>query len=95
MQKTILQVPVNKQLKDDAEKAAYAEGFSSLQEMLRVFMTKLANRKISLTFNNEVVQLSKRNEKKYLKITEDFTQKKNISEADSVDDLMEQLHKSL
>ena len=50
MQRTILQVPLPKELKISAEKAAQDAGFSSLQEVLRVFMNKFASKKIDLTF---------------------------------------------
>lgn len=94
MQKTVLQIPVSKQLKDDAEKAAFEQGFSSLQEILRIFMKKLANKNIDFSFKEEeeVVQLSKKSENRYLKAMEDFKKGKNIYTAKNVDDLMKQLH---
>lgn len=91
MQKTILQIPLNKKLKDDAEKAAYEQGFSSLQEILRVFMKKLASSKINLSFDEEVVYLSEKADKRYSKQLEDFKSGKNIYVAKDVDDLMKQL----
>lgn len=93
MQKVVLQVPVSKQLKDDAEKAAFDQGFSSLQEVLRIFMKKLANKNIDISFKEEeVVQLSKKSEARYLKATDDLKAGKNVYTASSVDDLMRQLH---
>lgn len=94
MQKTILQIPLTRQLKDEAEKAAYEQGFSSLQEILRVFMKKLAGNKISLSIN-ETVYLSEKNEKRYLEITKDFEKDKNVSKASNTDDLIKQLRKPL
>lgn len=94
MQKTVLQVPVSKQLKDDAEKAAFEQGFSSLQEILRIFMKKLANKNINFSFKEEeVVQLSKKSEKRYLKAMEDLKKGKNIYKAKDIDDFLEQMSK--
>lgn len=91
MQRTVLQVPLPKELKISAEKAAEEAGFSSLQEVLRVFMKKFANKKIDLTFEEEVTYLSPKAEKRYMKITEDFEKGRNVYTARNVDELMEQL----
>lgn len=97
MQKTVLQIPVSKQLKDDAEKAAFDQGFSSLQEILRIFMKKLANKNIDFSFKEEeeVVQLSKKNAKRYSKILKDIESgKEKIYTAKNVDDFIKQLTNS-
>ncbi|MDO8570219.1 MAG: hypothetical protein Q7R97_01380 [Candidatus Daviesbacteria bacterium] len=91
MQRTILQVPMPRELKESAEKAALNAGFSSLQEVLRVFMKKFANKKIDLAFEEETHYLSPKAEKRYLKIMEDFKTGRNIYTAKNVDDLMTQL----
>ena len=94
MQQTVLQIPLPKELKESAEKAAADYGFSSLQELLRVFMKKLATKKINLSFEEEdTVQLSKKNEKRYLKAMNDFKKGKNVYTAKNVDDFFEQLSK--
>ena len=94
MQQTVLQIPLPKELKESAEKAAADYGFSSLQELLRVFMKKLATKKINLSFEEEdTVQLSKKNEKRYLKALDDFKKGKNVYTAKNVDDFFEQLSK--
>lgn len=95
MQKIILQIPLNKKLKDDAEKAACDQGFSSLQEILRVFMRKLANKKIDFSFREEVETLSANSEKRYLKITEEFKKGKNVYPAKNINDLLKQLQEPL
>ena len=77
MQRTVLQVPLPKELKISAKKAAQDAGFSSLQEVLRVFMKKFASKKIDLAFEEEVTYLSPKAEKRYLKATEDFKKGKN------------------
>lgn len=94
MQRTILQVPMPKELKDDAEKAALNAGFSSLQEVLRVFMKKFASKKIDLAFEEEVEYLSPKAEKRYLKASEDFKNGRNVYTAKNVNDLIRQLHES-
>lgn len=50
MNTTTLQVPVSKSLKLSAQAAASAQGFSSLQEAVRVFLKKLSDKSITLTF---------------------------------------------
>lgn len=94
MQRTVLQVPLPKELKMSAEKAAHEAGFSSLQEVLRVFMKKFASKKIDLAFEEEITYLSPKAEKRYLKATEDFKKGKNVYTAKDVDDLIKQLHAS-
>lgn len=91
MNKTILQVPISQDLKFNAEKQALSQGFSSLQELVRVFLTKIASRKIEVTLQ-ESVMLSSQNEKRYLDMTKDFESGKNIYSADSVNDLVSKLH---
>lgn len=92
MQRTILQVPLPKELKLSAEKAAQEAGFSSLQEVLRVFMNKFASKKIYLAFEEGITYLSPKAEKRYIKATEDFKKGKNVYSAKDVDDLIQQLH---
>lgn len=92
MQRTVLQVPLPKELKASAEKAALDAGFSSLQEVLRVFMRKFASKKIGLTFEENIVYLSPKAEKRYAKIDEDIKKGKNVYEAADVDDFLRQLH---
>lgn len=93
MQRTVLQVPLPKELKISAEKAAGEAGFSSLQEVLRVFMKKFASKKIDLTFEEEVTYLSPRAEKRYIKIMHDIESgKEKVYTAKNANDLLEQLH---
>lgn len=42
MNRTILQVPLDRTLRKEAEKQALSQGFSSLQEAVRIFLKKLA-----------------------------------------------------
>ncbi len=50
--KTNLQVPMSLTLKTQAEELAEKQGFSSLQELVRVFITHFTNGGISVMFNN-------------------------------------------
>jgi antitoxin component of RelBE/YafQ-DinJ toxin-antitoxin module len=93
MQKTVLQVPLPKSLKVSAEAVALEQGFSSLQEVVRIFLKKLSMRTLRLTFEEPgTIRLSKRAEKRYLKMEEDLKKGKNWYTAKNVDDLMRQLN---
>ncbi len=91
MNKTILQVPLSQQIKNEAEKAATAQGFSSLQEAVRIFLNKLAQGAIQVTFE-ETIQLSEDATNRYNRILADIENNKNMNEAENIDDLMKQLH---
>ena len=93
MSRTILQVPVSKDLKEKAEEAASKQVFSSLQESIRIFLTKLATNKLEITIQ-EPNRLSEASEKRYLKQTLDFEKNKNISSAKSAEELMRQLNEN-
>lgn len=55
---TTLQIPMQQQLRRTATKAAEKQGFSSLQEMIRVFLKHFAEDKVQVSFISEPVQLS-------------------------------------
>lgn len=95
MSRTVLQIPLPKELKLSAEKAASDYGFSSLQEVLRVFLKKFAARKIDVNFEEEeVVYLSPKAEKRYLKATEDFKKGRNVYHAKDLKSFFKQLDQS-
>lgn len=50
---TVLQIPVDNDLSDQAAKAANKLGFSSLQGAVRVFLVQLAARKIKMSFESD------------------------------------------
>lgn len=89
--KTIFQVPIDKQLKNSAEKAASEQGFSSLQEIVRVFLAQLASNKIEITLQKSIT-LSPENDKRYTNMTEDFESGKNINSATDVNKLLSKLN---
>ena len=71
MQRTVLQVPIDTELKNEAEQEAQDQGFSSLQEVVRVFLNNFAEKRIGITFEQSV-QLSPKAIKRYNKMTEDI-----------------------
>ena len=91
MNKTVLQIPINQDLRISAEKEALSQGFSSLQELVRVFLSKIATHKIEITLQ-ESTMLSGINEKRYLDMTKDFEIGKNTHSSNSVSDLVDKLH---
>lgn len=91
MSKTVLQIPIDSALRSEAEKAALAQGFSSLQESVRLFLRKLADGVVGVKFEGEV-KLSAKAVKRYNKILKDIEEGKNIYEAKDVDDLIRQLN---
>ncbi len=91
MNKTVLQIPISQDLRANAEKEALSQGFSSLQELIRVFLSKVASHKIEITLT-ESIFLSERNEERYIDMTKDFESGINVSSANDVKDLMHKLH---
>ena len=93
MNKTVLQIPINQDLKISAEQEALSQGFSSLQELVRVFLSKIAAGKIEVTLQ-ESTKLSEKNEKRYLDMTKDFVSGKNTYSSDSTSNLINKLHEN-
>ena len=91
MNKTVLQIPMRQELKIKAEQEAISQGFSSLQELVRVFLSKIATHKIEVSLRDSAL-LSEKNEKRYLDMTEDFELTKNAYSSNSVNDLVSKLH---
>lgn len=91
MSRTVLQIPLSLTLRKEAERGALEQGFSSLQDAVRLFLSKLAKGALNVTFE-ETMQLSPRAIKRYNKISQDFKKGKNIYTAKDIDDLMRQLH---
>ncbi len=67
---TILQIPINKSLRDKAASKAAKMGFSSLQEVVRLFLNKIAEGEVNITFQ-ESVQLSHEAIKRYNKMIDE------------------------
>lgn len=89
MQKTILHISLNEEVKHRAEKAALKQGFS-LQEITRVFLTHLALDKVEIILQ-ESTRLSSYNEERYATMTKDFKLDKNIYSVNNVQQLLNKL----
>lgn len=70
MNSTTLQVPINKSMRDQAASKAERMGFSSLQEVVRLFLSKVAAGEIDVAFESKVT-LSSKNDKRYAQMIED------------------------
>lgn len=95
MQRVTVQVPMSKDLKDKAEIASTDLGFSSLQEVIRVLLTKLSKREFDIKIEEtteEITYLSKIAERKFKKAVEDIKAGRNITKTKSVDEFLNLLH---
>lgn len=94
MSKVTLQVPVAKSLKLSAEKVAFEEGFSSLQEAIRVFMAQFAKKGVTIHFSSPAEVLTSKQEailtKKYRRARKEIRKGTGFV-ARSVDEMMSQL----
>ena len=92
MDTTTLQVPLTKQLKTNATIVAEEYGFSSLQEVGRVLLTKLSKRELGVSIEQfPTVKLSAKNEKRYAKMDEDFKKGVNSDSANSLDEFFDKI----
>lgn len=93
MEKTILQIPISKELRLRAEAAALEEGFSSLQESVRLFLQKLAKKALSITFYEppKAVQLSPKAVRRYNKMLDDIEKGRNITKTKNLEELFQLL----
>lgn len=92
MDRVILQVPMSKSLKEKAEAVARDEGFSSVQEIVRLILNKIAKKQISVSITaGEVIKLSPVARRRYKKIEEDIQKGRHIHKATDVDDFLKQL----
>lgn len=91
MDTTILQVPLSKGLKSNATDVAREYGFSSLQEIVRLFLAKLAKKELIVSIGEAPVRLSKVAEGRYLKMDKDFDNGKNVESFSTVSDLIKDL----
>ena len=93
MNKTIIQVPVAKNIRDKASLAAENLGFSSLQETIRVFLFNLASGKLSVTFEEKAVKLSKEAINRYNKMLNKIdTEEEKLYTAKNDSELISQLY---
>ncbi len=93
MNTTTLQAPLSKSLKTNATIVAREIGFSSLQDFVRLVLTKLVHHELIVeVVPAEYIKLSPAAKKRYAKMTEDFKKGRNIYQAKDVDDLLRQLN---
>lgn len=71
-QNTIIQVPIDRSLRDRAVLAASSLGFSSIQEAIRVFLVQLPQQTVNISFEHPPVLLSKRAIKRYDRIIDEI-----------------------
>jgi len=92
MNRTVLQIPINPTLRIAAEKTALDEGFSSLQEAVRVFLTQLARKTISISFSKKVILAPKAAARYNEMINELNSGHVKSQKFDNTDELMEYLN---
>ena len=94
MQRVTVQVPTTKKLRDSAAKVAEEYGFSSLQEMLRVFLNKIAKREVKVSIEENVEYLTPQEdailEARYKEFLAEKKKGKTFT-ATSVEEMMKQL----
>ena len=76
-------------LRTRAEAVSLDMGFSSLQDFIRLFLTKVAKREIAVKIEQfPTVKLSARNETRYARMEKDFKAGKNTKRFNNINDLM-------
>lgn len=89
---TILQVPLSKELREQASTKAHDMGFSSLQEAVRLFLHRIAKDEINFTFEKSV-KLSPKAIKRYNKMIDEIESGEVKTKSfTNVDDMMKYLH---
>ena len=93
-QRVVVQVPMSKQLKEKAESVSADLGFSSIQEIIRVLLTKLSKKELSLKVEEveEITHLSPAAERKFKKAVADIKAGRNITKTKNIDELLSLLH---
>lgn len=95
MDNTILQIPIKKNIRDKASAEATKMGFSSLQEVVRIFLNKMALGELDIKFK-ETVTLSQKNDTRYSKMIEDIrsgkVDTKSFSDTESLMEYLKSEH---
>lgn len=94
MQRIVVQVPMSQELKDKADIVSADLGFSSIQETIRVLLTKLSKREFNLkiTEAEEITYLSPTAERKFKKAVADIKAGRNVTKTDNVNELLSLLN---
>lgn len=91
MNRTLLQIPLDKSLRDQAMMAATDLGFSSLQESVRVFLSQLAKRDITIGFGVAPIPLSPKAIHRYNRMLDDIDKGQNEVTTNSIEDFLTKL----
>ena len=94
MQRVIVQIPMSKELRDQAQAVAQDYGFSSLQEIVRVLVTKLAHKDLGIHIDENVEYLTPKEDRilneKYKRFLKEEKMGKTFI-AHSVEEMIEEL----
>ena len=90
---TTLQIPISNSLKKEAKNAAQKQGFSSLQDFVRLILTKLVQNELTVAIgsNEENITLTSSSKKKYAKIVGNIKTGRNIVKAKDPSDFLKKL----
>ena len=88
MNQTNLQIPIDIKTRDKARKVAARQGFSSLQEMVRVILAHVVDERLRIGFVAEHVVMSDKAEARYKKL---LSEKSAGKASTSVDELLKEL----
>ncbi len=93
MSRTVVQIPVTTDLRDRAYQMAISQGFSSLQEVMRLAMHQIAqgNLRLQMHFESPSMKLSEKAAQRYNEMDEDLATSKNFKEAKNISDLLNKL----
>ena len=91
MNNTVLQIPMTMDLREKSEKAAVEAGFSSLQEAVRIFLKKFSHKELVVSFDMPKIQLSAKNEKRYIEMMNDYEKDKDIVRTHTTKDFFDKL----
>lgn len=92
--RAVLQVPIDQKLRKNAEKKAESDGFSSIQQVVRFFLTKYTLGEIGVGIKEQFppIKLSKKAAARYDKMTRNIEKGKiKLKSFSSVDELMKDL----
>jgi antitoxin component of RelBE/YafQ-DinJ toxin-antitoxin module len=93
MSRTVVQIPVTTDLRDRAYQMAISQGFSSLQEAMRLVMHQIAlgNLKLKMHFEPTSLRLSEKAVRRYEEMDQDLSSDKNFKSAENINDLLGKL----
>ncbi len=93
MSRTVVQIPVTTDLRDRAYQMAIGQGFSSLQEAMRLVMHQIAlgNLKLKMNFEPRPIKLSEKAISRYEKMDQDLSFGKNFQSAENISDFLGKL----